>query len=129
MKRFKYFLPAFAIIASVAGYFILRSPVLGNPLFYLGTDRSFGADETAYVNLEGNGRNNYEFRVYRIADPKKFLTKKVKERLVQEDNENAFGNPLALFSRTLRKFQNEFRSVARREFNSNTRSELKKISV
>ncbi|EPG73929.1 alpha-2-macroglobulin family protein [Leptospira fainei serovar Hurstbridge str. BUT 6] len=127
MKGFKYFFPAFVIIASVATYITLRAPIFGNPTFYLGTDRSFGAGENAYVNLEGNGRISYEFRVYKIADPKTFLTKKVKERLVQEDNENAFGNPLALFSRTLRKFQNEFRSVARREFNSNTRSELKKV--
>ncbi|AOP32627.1 alpha-2-macroglobulin [Leptospira tipperaryensis] len=102
-----------------------RFPISGSPNFYLGTDRSFGPGEKPYINLEGNGRADYEFRIYKIADPQAFLSKKVKERLIQENNEGAFGNPIALFSRTMDKFERNFRSVARKEFNSSTRSALK----
>ncbi len=116
------FLGAFILGIGIFGF---RSSLFGSPSFYLGSDRSFGAGENAYVNLEGNGRSDYEFRVYKIKDPQTFLTKKVRERLVQENNEGAFGNPFALFSRTLVKFQGDFRKVARKEFNSGTRSKLR----
>ncbi|EIE02554.1 alpha-2-macroglobulin family protein [Leptospira licerasiae] len=115
-----------AILISALGLFYVKPNLFGSAAFYLGTDRSFGSGENAYVNLEGNGTVNYEFRVYKIADPQAFLTKKVKERLVQENNDGAFGNPVALFTRTVDKFRNDFRKVARKEFNSKTRSELKK---
>ncbi|TGL60872.1 alpha-2-macroglobulin family protein [Leptospira sarikeiensis] len=113
------------IFISAVGFFYVKPNLFGAPAFYLGTDRSFGSGENAYVNLEGSGSVNYEFRVYKISDPQTFLTKKVRERLVQENNEGVFGNPVALFTKTAQKFQNDFRKVARKEFNSKTRSELR----
>ena len=41
----------------------------GSPSFYLGTDRSFGSGERPYVNLEGPGNREYNFRVYRVSNP------------------------------------------------------------
>ncbi|WP_040509314.1 alpha-2-macroglobulin family protein [Leptospira wolffii] len=121
----KLLVPAIACFLFGVGLIGFRSSIFGTASFYLGTDRSFGVGEKAYVNLEGNGRFDYEFRIYKIKDPQTFLTKKVQERLVQENNEGAFGNPLALFNRTFTKFQGDFRKVARKEFNSKTRSSLK----
>ena len=72
-----------------------ESSVYGSsqPAFFMGTDKSFGSTERPYVNLEGPGTRNYDFRIYRIDNPGSFLLEKVKERLVKEKNETAYGNP------------------------------------
>ncbi|WP_246838830.1 hypothetical protein, partial [Leptospira stimsonii] len=126
MKRFQNRILWLSVCIVLVLGFAFRFPISGSPNFYLGTDRSFGPGEKPYINLEGNGRADYEFRIYKIADPQAFLSKKVKERLIQENNDGAFGNPIALFSRTMDKFERNFRSVARKEFNSSTRSEQKR---
>ncbi|XDD50437.1 alpha-2-macroglobulin [Leptospira sp. WS92.C1] len=126
MKRFQNSILWLSLALVVLLTIAYRYPISGSPNFYLGTDRSFGQGEKPYINLEGDGRSDYEFRIYKIADPQVFLSKKVKERLIQENNEGAFGNPIALFSRTLNQFQREFRVVARKELNSSTRSSIKK---
>lgn len=125
MKRLKNLILGLSLAVVTVVGIAYRFPIVGSPNFYLGTDRSFGPGEKPYINLEGDGRADYEFRIYKIADPQTFLSKKVKERLIQENNEGAFGNPIALFSKTMDKFERNFRSVARKEFNSSTRSSLK----
>ncbi|PJZ69922.1 alpha-2-macroglobulin [Leptospira perolatii] len=126
-KRIKYIFSILTVCGGFLVYFLIRTPAPASPLFFLGTDRSFSKNEKAYVNLEGSGNISYEFRVYKIKDPQSFLVKKVKERLVKEKNDGAFANPIALFSNAVRKFEVDFRKVARKEFNSKTRSSLKTV--
>lgn len=110
----------------LAGLLFLGSSVesLGAPFFYLATDKSFGQNETPYVNLEGPGNVDYEVRIYRLDKPEEFLTKTVKERLVQEKNNEVYGNAFNISKNTWRKFKADFRDIAREELNSNTRSEI-----
>ncbi|MCP4129445.1 MAG: alpha-2-macroglobulin [bacterium] len=97
-----------------------------SPKFYLGTDKSFGEQEIPYVNLEGPGSKPYEFRVYQVKEPDKYLAKKVKERLVKEKNNKTYGNPFAIFKKTLQTYKKDMRKIARREFNVRTRSHIKR---
>lgn len=95
------------------------------PAFYLGTDRSFGAAEVPYVNLEGPGNQPYDIRVYRVSDPERYLLEKVKDRSVRDGHDKAYGNPFTIFKSTAQQFKKDFRQVARKEFNWKTRSHLK----
>lgn len=100
----------------------------GSPSFYLGTDRSFGSGDRPYVNLEGPGNREYNFRVYRISNPDDFFVKSVKGRLVKQGNDDAYGNAVTLFKNSFDYFKSDFRKIARSEFNSNTRSQAKKAA-
>lgn len=95
------------------------------PAFYLASDRSFGASEIPYVNLEGPGDKAYELRVYEVAKPDSFLVTSVKRRLVREKSAEAYGNAISIFREAAQNFKKDFRAVARREFNQKTRSMLK----
>ena len=98
------------------------------PSFYLGTDKSFGTDERPYVNLEGDGSREYSFRVYKVEGIDDFFSKRVQKRLVKETNDEAYGNAVAIFKETFTSFKKDFRTVARQELNTHTRSETKKIA-
>jgi len=100
----------------------------GSPSFYLGTDRSFGKGERPYVNLEGPGNREYNFRVYRVSNPDDFFVKSVKGRLVKQGNDDAYGNAVTLFKNSFEYFKSDFRKIARSELNSNTRSQAKKAA-
>lgn len=98
-----------------------------SPEFYLSTDKSFSKEEIPYVNLEGPGYRDYTFRVYEVENPEKFLQDKVNERLVKETSDKpAFADPLQILKRTFEYFKNDFRKVARKEFNTKTRSTISK---
>ncbi|MES0489325.1 MAG: MG2 domain-containing protein [Leptospirales bacterium] len=94
-------------------------------VFYLGTDKSFNVNDNVYVNLEGNGYTTYQFRVYKIKDPKDFLRDKIEKRLVKEKNEKVFANPVALLKTSWNYFKEDFKEVARKELNSKTRVHIK----
>ena len=96
------------------------------PGFYVATDKSFGDREIPSINLEGPGGREYEFRVYQITNPVDFLLKQVKQRLVTEKNEGAYGNAVVIFKQGLQYFKKDFRKTARKEFNYKTRSQARK---
>ncbi len=125
MKKLKYISPilVFLIIAFSISFYYFKTET--TPSFYLATDKTFGKNEKPYVNLEGMANKEYEFRVYKINNTKKFLINMVKERHVREINNNAFGNAITLFQTTLHKWKFSFRKIARKEFNSYTRSFIK----
>jgi uncharacterized protein YfaS (alpha-2-macroglobulin family) len=125
------FFKRFIISSLIMILFVLVLPLIAEqtpPAFYLGTDKSFGTDERPYVNLEGNGNYEYSFRVYRVDGIEEFFSKTVKKRLVKEVNDEAYGNAVAIFKETLNSFKTDFRTVARSELNSHTRSETRKIA-
>lgn len=97
-----------------------------SPAFYLGTDRTFGSSEKPYVNLEGQGTSEYTFRIYRVKNADDFFVKSVKGRRVHEANDEGYGNAVGILSDTFSYFKKDFRSVARKEFNSKTRTSVKK---
>ncbi len=98
-----------------------------NPEFYLSTDKSFGLNEKPYINLEGNGKETYTFRVYKVEDLEKFLKQKLEDRILKEKNTHpSFANPFQAFQNGLQIFKQDFRKIARKEFNSKNRSKVVK---
>lgn len=114
--------PAAFIALMTAG---ARAGGAERPAFYLASDRSFGASEIPYVNLEGPGDRSYEIRVYEVAKPDSFLITSVKRRLVREKGAEAYGNAISIFREAAQNFKMDFRAVARREFNKKTRSMIR----
>ena len=99
-----------------------------NASFYVATDRSFGEKEIPSINLEGPGDREYEFRVYEIGNPAEFLVKQVRQRLVTEKNDSAYGNAIVVFKQGLQYLKKDIRTMARKELNYKTRSHAKKAS-
>ncbi|MCR9143495.1 MAG: MG2 domain-containing protein [bacterium] len=98
----------------------------GSPAFYLATDRSFTAGETPYVNLEAPGHADVEFRVYRVRDPQKFFLKRVRSRIIQQQDPIASGNPLSIFQDAMTAYRQDLVQIARSELNRNHRSQLRR---
>lgn len=121
-----------ALIVSIAAMVFASAHLIadegGTVAFYLGTDKSFGADERAYVNLEGPGSRDYTFRVYRVKNVDEFLSKSVKGRLVKESNNDGYGNAITLFRETYDYFKSDFRVTARKELNARTRTRIKEAA-
>jgi|GEM_PF-534682 len=114
-----------AILSGIIFFGLTRKTHGWQETFYLGTDKTFGLDESPYVNLEGQGENSYKFRVYEVKDPLAFLKTRVDNRLAKENTEGAFADPLAMLQNTWSYFKDDFREVARNELNVKTRSQLK----
>ncbi|HEY1406743.1 MAG TPA: MG2 domain-containing protein, partial [Spirochaetota bacterium] len=128
MKRFCSFIAVIALVVLSGITGETQELRQGSPAFYLGTDRSFGSEERPYVNLEGPGNQEYSFRIYRVSNPDDFFVKSVKGRLVKQGGDEGYGNAIALFKESLGFFKNDFRTIARAELNSNTRSQARKAT-
>lgn len=96
--------------------------------FYLGTDGTFAEGQQPYVTLEGDGRQEYQFRVYRIEKPFEYIAEEIEKRRVSEKESEVYANPLALFRESSGIFVQQLRSRARRELNVESRSHLKAVS-
>lgn len=106
---------------------LLAAPLAAdNPSFYLATDKSFGATETPYVNLEAPGSRELELRLYRVDDPAAFLKERVEARIVKEETGAAHADPAALFQNSWNYFKADFREIARTDLNVKSRSGLRK---
>jgi uncharacterized protein YfaS (alpha-2-macroglobulin family) len=120
-------LSAIILLSAAAAVCAVAYPGEGSksPAFYLGTDKTFGTSEKPYVNLEGQGTMEYTFRIYRVKNADDFFVKSVKGRRVHEANDEAYGNAAGILSDTFNYFKKDFRTIARKEFNSKTRSSVK----
>lgn len=105
---------------------LITNSLFSSPAFFLGTDRSFSTDETPHINLEGPGNATYSMRVYRVDAPEAFIHKHLEKRHVFQKEDEARGNPIALFKKTWSVFKKDFEKVARKELNSKTRIHIKK---
>ena len=87
----------------MSSFFLVNSgsTLRSSDRFYVSTDKTFRLSEFPYLHLEGNGRLDYEIRIYQIKDPEAFFTKEVKNRVLQSQPSEISANPFQLARRKL----------------------------
>ena len=125
MKFAKYTIPFILMFLTIPALFFGYGGK-SSPAFYLGTDKTFTLNENAYINLEGPENRDYTFRVYKVKNPADFFVKGISDRLVeQQGKDKGYADFFAILSQATSDFKKDFRELARKEFNSDTRSSLK----
>ena len=125
MKFAKYTIPLILMFLTIPAIFFGYGGK-SSPAFYLGTDKTFTLNENAYINLEGPENRDYTFRVYKVKNPADFFVKGISDRLVeQQGKDKGYADFFAILSQATSDFKKDFRELARKEFNSDTRSSLK----
>lgn len=106
-----------ALFLFISSFFLINSgsTLRSSDRFYVSTDKTFRLSEFPYLHLEGNGRLDYEVRIYEVKDPEAFLRKEVKNRVLQTHPSEISANPFQLLGESWDYFKEELRSIARAE--------------